>query len=145
VEPPVHDHAQHRFPTLLNSGCRPRDSELEGSDPLRERQGWRVYAVQARAVDCSPGCIRICAVGGVPWAQHPIDEEQGAAIGIGQEIKTNHCPTSPFSGSPGSPAPADVCVAAALRATATAEPNYRLALPLAPNHIKTLRMRGNIT
>jgi hypothetical protein len=36
--------------------------------------------------------------------------DKGAAIDIEQEIKTNHYPTSPFSGSPGSPAPADVFV-----------------------------------
>jgi hypothetical protein len=36
--------------------------------------------------------------------------DNGSAIDIGQEIKTNHCPTCPFSGSPGSPTPADVYV-----------------------------------
>ena len=31
--------------------------------------------------------------------------DKGSATDIGQKIKTNHCPTSPFSGSPGAPAP----------------------------------------
>jgi hypothetical protein len=42
--------------------------ELEGSEPLRERKSWRVYAVQKRAVDCGLGCVSACAARGVPFS-----------------------------------------------------------------------------
>ena len=72
MEPPVHDHSQYGFFSLLNSGCLSRDDELEGSHPLRERKSRRVYEVQERAVHCSPGCVSICDAGGVSCAPRSV-------------------------------------------------------------------------
>ena len=65
----IHNTASFLF---INWGCRSRDYELEGSLPLCKHKSRRVYEVQERPIDCSPGRVSVCDAGGVSCASRSV-------------------------------------------------------------------------